>query len=270
MLHVPYQGQAPGERPARRLHQLHVLRGDHRGAAHSRRQVTPVAIAHTTRAPWFPEVQTTGEAGFPAIQVSSWYGLMGRAGTPAPVLAKITRDVREIMQGAEMKKRYDDIGAYAVGSSARGIRRLHQGRDRQVGRPGEESRNPAPVTGMAKIERIDVTYLNHADVQALALSDAEIVAAVEGGLLAQGRGETTIEPRMHLVPEKDYPGISTCLRGYIRPLGMAGVKIVGDYYRNYEVGLPSELAILNLFDPKNGAPIAMIAPLTLPTCAPAR
>jgi len=40
---------------------------------------------------------------------------------------------------------------------------------------------------------------------------------------------------------------------------MAGVKIVGDYYRNYEVGLPSELG-----DPepvsirRNGAPIAMI------------
>ena len=111
---------------------------------------------------------------------------------------------------------------------------------------------------MAKIERIDVTYLNHADVQALALTDAEIVAAVESGLRAQGRGETTIEPRMHLVPEKDYPGHFNVLRGYIRPLGLAGVKIVGDYYRNYEVGLPSELAILNLFDPKNGAPIAII------------
>lgn len=110
----------------------------------------------------------------------------------------------------------------------------------------------------ARIERIDVRYLNHADVQALALTDAEIVAAVERGLLAQGRGETTIEPRMHLVPEKDYPGHFNVLRGYIRPLGLAGVKIVGDYYRNYEVGLPSELAILNLFDPKNGAPIAMI------------
>jgi len=111
---------------------------------------------------------------------------------------------------------------------------------------------------VAKIERIDVTYLNHADVQALALTDAEIVAAVESGLRAQGRGETTIEPRMHLVPEKDYPGHFNVLRGYIRPLGLAGVKIVGDYYRNYEVGLPSELAILNLFDPKNGAPIAII------------
>lgn len=106
--------------------------------------------------------------------------------------------------------------------------------------------------------RIDIHYLNHADVQALAMTDAEIVAAVEAGLLAQGRGETTIEPRMHLVPEKNWPGHFNVLRGYIRPLGIAGVKIVGDFYKNYEVGLPSELALLNLFDPKTGKPIAVI------------
>lgn len=108
---------------------------------------------------------------------------------------------------------------------------------------------------------IHLTYLNHSDVQALALSDAEILSAVEEGLRAQGLGQVTIEPRMHLVPEKDYPGHFNVLRGYVRTLGargVAGVKTVGDFYRNYEHGLPSELAILNLFDPKTGAPLAII------------
>lgn len=108
------------------------------------------------------------------------------------------------------------------------------------------------------MSEIYLHYLNHLDVQALAMTDAEIVAAVEEGLLAQGRGETAIEPRMHLVPEKDYPGHFNVLRGYVRPLGVAGVKVVGDFYRNYEVGLPSELALLNLFDPKTGVPVAII------------
>jgi ornithine cyclodeaminase len=108
------------------------------------------------------------------------------------------------------------------------------------------------------MSEIYLHYLNHLDVQALAMTDAEIVAAVEEGLVAQGRGETTIEPRMHLVPEKDYPGHFNVLRGYIRPLGVAGVKVVGDFYRNYEKGLPSELALLNLFDPKTGVPVAII------------
>ena len=108
------------------------------------------------------------------------------------------------------------------------------------------------------MQEINLHFLNHADVQALAVTDHEIIEAVESGLLAQGRGEATIEPRMHLVPEKDYPGHFNVLRGYLRPLGLAGVKVVGDYYRNYEVGLPSELAVLNLFDPKTGAPVAII------------
>jgi alanine dehydrogenase len=101
-------------------------------------------------------------------------------------------------------------------------------------------------------------YLNYPDVQALAMTDAEIVGAVEQGLRAQGMGETVIEPRMHLVPEKDYPGHFNVLRGYIRPLALAGVKVVGDFYRNYERGLPSELALLNLMDPETGVPVAII------------
>jgi ornithine cyclodeaminase len=108
------------------------------------------------------------------------------------------------------------------------------------------------------MQPIQIRYLGHEDVQALALTDREILDAVEGGLLAQGRGEAVIEPRMHLVPEKDWPGHFNVLRGYIRPLGLAGVKIVGDFYRNYEAGLPSELALLNLFDPRTGAPVAVI------------
>ncbi len=111
---------------------------------------------------------------------------------------------------------------------------------------------------MADTPEIHLHYLNHPDVQALAMTDAEIIGAVEQALIAQGNAQTTIEPRMHLVPEKDYPGHFNVLRGYIRPLGLAGVKVVGDYYRNYEVGLPSELAVLNLFDPKTGAPVAII------------
>ncbi|MGE0874793.1 MAG: ornithine cyclodeaminase family protein [Burkholderiales bacterium] len=106
--------------------------------------------------------------------------------------------------------------------------------------------------------RIDLRYINYDDVQALAMSDAEIVAAVEAGLAAQGRGEVTIDPRVHLVPDKSYPGHFNVLRGFIKPLGYAGVKVVGDFYRNYEVGLPSELALLNLYDPKTGVPKAII------------
>jgi ornithine cyclodeaminase len=103
-----------------------------------------------------------------------------------------------------------------------------------------------------------IRYLNGPDIEAIALTDAEIIAAVEDALRAQGDKQTIIEPRVHLVPENSVRGHFNVLRGYIRPLRAAGVKIVGDYVDNYKLGLPSELALLALFDPDNGSPRAVI------------
>lgn len=108
------------------------------------------------------------------------------------------------------------------------------------------------------MQSIDITYLNGPDVRALGLTDAEILAAVQNALDAQGRGQTVIEPRMHLVPESSDKGHFNVLRGYIAPLHVAGVKVVSDFVDNYKVDLPSEMALLNLFDPVNGKPLAVV------------
>ena len=103
-----------------------------------------------------------------------------------------------------------------------------------------------------------MTYLNGPDVARIGLTDDEILAAVEGGLLAQGNGQAVIEPRVHLMPDPAFNGHFNVLRGYVAPLNLAGVKIVGDFVDNYKRGLPSEMAMLNLFDPRTGMPVAML------------
>jgi alanine dehydrogenase len=108
------------------------------------------------------------------------------------------------------------------------------------------------------MNEIYFTFLNALDVETLNLTEEEIIQAVEGALLAQGRGETKIEPRVHLVPEISSKGHFNVLRGYIRGLNVAGVKVVGDFVNNYQVGFPSELAVLNLFDPNTGAVKAIV------------
>ena len=110
---------------------------------------------------------------------------------------------------------------------------------------------------------LTLTYLNGPDVAALALTDDEILAAVEDGLRAQGSGKAVIEPRMHLIPGRDNDGREirghfNVLRGYVAPRKLAGVKIVSDYVDNYKRGLPSEMGLLNLFDPQTGQPVAII------------
>jgi alanine dehydrogenase len=102
---------------------------------------------------------------------------------------------------------------------------------------------------------IELTYLSGAEIDALALSDDEILDSVRAVLGAQGRAETVIEPRMHLFP----PGANghfNVLRGVTPEL--AGVKIVGDYVDNHRLGLPSELALLLLMDPYTGVPVAIL------------
>lgn len=105
---------------------------------------------------------------------------------------------------------------------------------------------------------IHLTYINGKDIAQLGMTDEEILEAVEQALVAQGNGQTVIEPRVHLMPDPAFNGHFNVLRGYVAPLDLAGVKIVGDFVDNYKHGLPSEMAMLNLFNPRTGVPVAMI------------
>jgi len=108
------------------------------------------------------------------------------------------------------------------------------------------------------MSEIHFTYLNGPDIDRLALEDQEILDAVEAGLRAQGLGQAVIEPRVHLEPDPAFKGHFNVLRGYLAPQRLAGVKIVGDYVENWRRGLPSEMALLNLFDPETGMPVALL------------
>ena len=105
---------------------------------------------------------------------------------------------------------------------------------------------------------IEIEYLGGPQIKALKLTDQEILDAVEQALVAGGNAETVIEPRVHLKPNPNKDGHFNVLRGYVAPLDYAGVKIVGDFYNNYQHDLPSEMAVLNLFCPKTGMPRAII------------
>jgi alanine dehydrogenase len=109
------------------------------------------------------------------------------------------------------------------------------------------------------MQPIHITYLNRLDIEAAALTDVEILAAIEESLGMQGRGETEIEPRVHLEPRAGVEGHFNVLRGWIGgEIDSAGVKVVGDFVDNYKQGLPSEFGVLTLFDPRIGAPKAIM------------
>jgi ornithine cyclodeaminase len=107
-------------------------------------------------------------------------------------------------------------------------------------------------------EKLEILFVSRDDVSRLDVSDDEVLSAVEDVLVAQGRNEVTLDPRVQHVPDPAFPGHFNVLRATVWPAGLTGVKVVGDYARNYEQGLPSELALVTLYEPLTGIPVAIV------------
>ncbi len=104
---------------------------------------------------------------------------------------------------------------------------------------------------------IEVLFLSKEDVDEAALSQSEILDAVEMGLRAHGEKKVILPSKSHL--SLDYPEkLFNILKGYVEPIGACGVKVLGDFHKNYEHGVPSELSTLLLMRPDTGAPYALI------------
>ena len=105
-----------------------------------------------------------------------------------------------------------------------------------------------------------VTYrlLNRDEVQSVMPPMATIMEVVEDGLRAHGRREVVLPPKSHIHLDDRYNGHFNVLVGWSGPVDTAGVKVVGDYVDNYRHGLPSEVALLTLFDPRIGIPKAIM------------
>ncbi len=101
-------------------------------------------------------------------------------------------------------------------------------------------------------------FLSGPDIDQLGLSRRDILGAVEGAVRAQGNRDVVIEPRVHLVPPNAGAGHFNILRGHLGPQNISGIKVVSDFVQNYRLGLPSELALVALFDPATGAPVALV------------
>src|SRR3982751_5558059 len=105
---------------------------------------------------------------------------------------------------------------------------------------------------------VEVLLLNGATVEALVPSTPELLSIIEGGLKAHGRGEVVLPPKGHLNLDQLHNGHFNILPGYAASADMAGIKVIGDYVDNYRHGLPSEIAQLTLYDPRTGAPRALL------------
>ena len=76
-----------------------------------------LAISGATRHPRYPDVQTFAEAGLPDYTPSAWIGLMAPAGTPREIVARLNKEINEIIAEPAMKERLATLGYDAVGTT---------------------------------------------------------------------------------------------------------------------------------------------------------
>jgi tripartite-type tricarboxylate transporter receptor subunit TctC len=69
-----------------------------------------LAAAGKKRLPSVPNLPTMAEQGISGFALEPWYGVAAPAGTPADVLAKLTRGLRDVLRMPEMRQRILDLG----------------------------------------------------------------------------------------------------------------------------------------------------------------
>jgi tripartite-type tricarboxylate transporter receptor subunit TctC len=76
-----------------------------------------LAVTSPQRSAGVPDVPTIAESGFPGFDASSWFGLVGPAGLPREITAKIAAEVARVLKQPDMREKFIQQGADPVGST---------------------------------------------------------------------------------------------------------------------------------------------------------
>ncbi|CAG9166335.1 hypothetical protein LMG23992_00752 [Cupriavidus laharis] len=77
-------------------------------------KLRPLVVTSKTRLPSLKDVPSAPEAGYPDLDVSSWFAMYAPAGTPKPVIDKLAGEIEKIMRTDAFRKKAEELGAEAV------------------------------------------------------------------------------------------------------------------------------------------------------------
>jgi len=111
LLHVPYRGQGPAMNDllGGQIDMMFPSIADALPMIQAG-QIRPVAIMADKRSPLLPDVPTTVELGYPALQSAIWSAIYTTAGTPAPVVERLTHELAHIVQSSIFKDKFEAMG----------------------------------------------------------------------------------------------------------------------------------------------------------------
>jgi tripartite-type tricarboxylate transporter receptor subunit TctC len=131
LTHVPYRGSGP------MMNDLvggHIkLTFDNLASAlvqHKAGKVRILAVCSPKRSPFLPEMPTMIESGLKDFESVAWFGMVAPAGTPDDIIAKIHKDVAEVLKREDVQKKYAALGVEAMGDGPAEMGKLIE-RDRK-------------------------------------------------------------------------------------------------------------------------------------------
>ncbi len=112
MVHVPYRGVAPALTDAMGGQTQAVFPGLAAALQHIRGgRVRALAVTGNRRAPQLPDVPTLDELGLKNFDAVQWYGVVGPAGMPPAVVAKLNETLNTVLRAPDMREK---LGGEAV------------------------------------------------------------------------------------------------------------------------------------------------------------
>ncbi|HEY5896828.1 MAG TPA: tripartite tricarboxylate transporter substrate binding protein [Burkholderiales bacterium] len=118
LLHVPYKGSGPaltdliGSQVESMMDQLTASIGHIREG-----RIRALAISSAKRSPLLPEVPTLDELGVKGYEAATFTGIFAPAGTPAPVVEKLSAALRRALANPSVRERYQGMGVEVMDMS---------------------------------------------------------------------------------------------------------------------------------------------------------
>jgi tripartite-type tricarboxylate transporter receptor subunit TctC len=113
MVHVPYKGSPEAVmaviRGEAQMYFAPIPTAQELGKAG---QVRVMAINSNMRMPQLPDTPTVAEAGVPNFRYETWFGMMAPAGTPKPILDKVSKDIASVLAMPDVKEKLEVQGSF--------------------------------------------------------------------------------------------------------------------------------------------------------------
>ncbi|MGE8397172.1 MAG: Bug family tripartite tricarboxylate transporter substrate binding protein [Comamonas sp.] len=112
MMHIPYKGSAPAFTDLMGGQVQFMAESIPQAAAyHKQGKVRALAVTSKARNPALPEIPTAIEAGLKGFEVVGFYGFLAPAGTPQPVVDRLSQAFEKVMGNAVLRERMVSQGA---------------------------------------------------------------------------------------------------------------------------------------------------------------